>query len=353
MKISILDKNDFMNKNYKILITGTGGFIGFHLAENLLKLGFNVIGIDGLTDYYDINLKIERHNILSKYDYFSKHEFLLEDLTKPKNIFVKYEPNIVVHLAGQAGVRYSIENPRSYIDFNIVGTFNILEMCKVYQVKHLLFSSTSSVYGDNNLIPFKEIHKADEPLSFYGATKKSCEVMLHSYSHIYKIPVTIIRFFTVYGPWGRPDMALFKFTKKILNNEEIEIFNKGNMKRDFTYIDDLINGIISILNLIPNNENNNLKLKNDSLSKSAPYRIINIGNSNPTNLMKYISLIEEKLGIRAKKKFLDMQKGEVKDTWSDISLIKNLNGFEPKTNISQGIENFVEWYRHYYKIDLI
>ncbi len=342
-----------MNSNDKILITGTAGFIGFHLAKKLLDKKFQVIGIDGLTDYYDVNLKLDRHKILSKYKNFYKVEFLLEDSKKLKGIFEEYKPSTVIHLAGQAGVRFSMQDPKSYVNSNIVSSFNILEMCKIFKIKHLLFSSTSSVYGDSTLIPFREVYKTDEPLSFYAATKKSCEVMMHSYSYLYKIPITVIRFFTVYGPWGRPDMALFKFTKSILNNDEIEIYNNGDMRRDFTYIDDLTEGIISIFTLIPNNKDTSFELENDSLSKSAPYRIINIGNANPTNLMKYISLIEEKLGRKAKKRFLNMQKGDVKDTWSDISLIQSLNGFQPKIKISQGIENFVNWYRQYYKIDLL
>ena len=341
-----------MKNKEKILITGTAGFIGFHLAKYLLNKKFQIIGIDGMTNYYDVNLKIARHDILSKFSNFICEEFLLEDAKKLKKIFKKYQPTIVVHLAGQAGVRFSNENPGSYINSNIVATFNILDICKNFQIKHLLFSSTSSVYGDNIAMPFKETNKTDEPLSFYAATKKSCEVMMHSYSHIYKIPITVIRFFTVYGPWGRPDMALFKFTKNILEKKEIEIYNHGNMKRDFTYIDDLIYGINSILMLIPNITDSSIKIANDTLSKSAPYRIVNIGNAEPINLIDYINLIEKRLGIKAKKKFLDMQKGEVKDTWSDISLIKNLNGFRPRVNISKGIKKFVDWYTHYYKLDI-
>ena len=341
-----------MKNKEKILITGTAGFIGFHLAKYLLSKKFQIIGIDGMTNYYDVNLKIARHDILSKFSNFICEEFLLEDAKKLKKIFKKYQPTIVVHLAGQAGVRFSNENPGSYINSNIVATFNILDICKNFQIKHLLFSSTSSVYGDNIAMPFKETNKTDEPLSFYAATKKSCEVMMHSYSHIYKIPITVIRFFTVYGPWGRPDMALFKFTKNILEKKEIEIYNHGNMKRDFTYIDDLIYGINSILTLVPNITDSSIKIANDTLSKSAPYRIVNIGNAEPINLIDYINLIEKRLGIKAKKKFLDMQKGEVKDTWSDISLINNLNGFRPRVNISKGIKNFVDWYTHYYKLDI-
>ena len=341
-----------METKEKILITGTAGFVGFHLAENLLKKGFEVFGIDGITDYYDVNLKFDRHNILSNYKNFTKEEFLLEDSQKLNEVFVSFKPSIIIHFAGQPGVRYSHQNPMSYVNSNLIATFNILEMSKKYPIRHLLFSSTSSVYGDSDLIPFKEIDKTDEPLSFYAATKKSCEVMLHSYSHVYKIPVSVIRFFTVYGPWGRPDMALFKFTKKIINNEEIEIYNNGNMRRDFTYIDDLIDGINSIIEKIPNNDlDAKLNIENDSLSKSAPFRVLNIGNSNPTNLINYVDLIEEKLGLKAKRKFLDMQKGEVKDTWSDTNLIYNLNGFKPKVNLSRGIENFINWYKQYYKID--
>lgn len=332
-----------------ILITGSAGFIGFHLSKLFLKKGWNVIGLDGMIEYYDLKLKRDRHKILSKFDNFEKKEFLISDMNKLSKLFLKYNPLFVVHLAAQAGVRYSLEKPREFLDSNIISTFNILEMCKIYKVKHLLISSTSSVYGNNDRKPFKELDKTDNPLSFYAATKKSCEVLSHSYSHCFNIPITLFRFFTVYGPWGRPDMALFKFTEYILKNKEIEIFNYGNMERDFTYIDDLISGIYSLISKIPKFKSNP-SFKNDTLSKDAPHRIINIGNSSPTNLLNYIKIIEKTVGIKAKKNFVKHQIGDVKSTWSDISLIKSLSGYTPKTNLEDGIKKFVIWYRDYYKV---
>ncbi len=332
-----------------ILITGSAGFIGFHLSKLFLKKGWIVIGLDGMTKYYDLKLKKDRHKILSKFNNFKKKEFLISDINKLSGLFLKYSPSFVVHLAAQAGVRYSLEEPKEYLNSNIISTFNILEMCKIYKVKHLLISSTSSVYGNNDSKPFKELDKTDNPLSIYAATKKSCEVLSHSYSHCFKIPITLFRFFTVYGPWGRPDMALFKFTESILNNKKIEIFNHGNMERDFTYIDDLISGISSLISKTPKLRSN-LNFKNDSLSKDAPYRIVNIGNSSPTNLLNFIEMIEKTVGIKAKKKFVKHQIGDVKSTWSDISLIKSISGYKPKTNLEDGIKEFIIWYRYYYKV---
>ena len=338
-----------MKNNKKILITGTAGFIGFHVAKYFLNKEWNVIGLDGITDYYDINIKLDRHNILSEFKNFKKFEFLIEDFNKLKELLEYEKPDIIIHLAAQAGVRYSIKNPKAYLDSNIVGTFNILDIIKSLKVKHLLISSTSSVYGDNIAQPFQENEKTDYPLSFYAATKKSCEVLAHSYSYKYNLPITIFRFFTVYGPWGRPDMALFKFTKSILNNEKIDIYNHGKMSRDFTYIDDLVDGIYKISKKIPNIETK-IKNKNDSISKFAPYRIVNIGGSSPTELMYFVKLIEKSLGINAKKNFIDNQIGDVKSTWSDTSLIESLVRFKPKTSIEVGIKKFISWYKKYYEV---
>ncbi len=331
-----------------ILITGTAGFIGFHLANNLLNKGYRIIGYDGITDYYDVNLKKDRHKILKKNKNFVDIENMLENYEALMEICKKYRPTFIIHLAAQAGVRYSINNPRSYVNSNLIGTFNILELSKILNIKHLLLSSTSSVYGENKSMPFTETLKSDEQLSFYAATKKSNEVMAHSYSHIFGIPTTIFRFFTVYGPWGRPDMALFKFTKAILNKEPIKIFNNGNMKRDFTYVSDLVEGISLLVNKIPKYTNNKT-LKNDSISKVAPFRIVNIGNSHPVELIDFINELEKKLGIKAKRNFLGMQQGDIKETWADTSLINNLTGYKPKINITEGIGKFVEWYKSYYK----
>ena len=331
-----------------ILITGTAGFIGFHLANNLLNKGYRIIGYDGITDYYDVNLKKDRHKILKKNKNFVDIENMLENYEALMEICKKYRPTFIIHLAAQAGVRYSINNPRSYVNSNLIGTFNILELLKILNIKHLLLSSTSSVYGENKSMPFTETLKSDEQLSFYAATKKSNEVMAHSYSHIFGIPTTIFRFFTVYGPWGRPDMALFKFTKAILNKEPIKIFNNGNMKRDFTYVSDLVEGISLLVNKIPKYTNNKT-LKNDSISKVAPFRIVNIGNSHPVELIDFINELEKKLGIKAKRNFLGMQQGDIKETWADTSLINNLTGYKPKINITEGIGKFVEWYKSYYK----
>ena len=278
---------------------------------------------------------------------------MLEDLSKVINLFNKYKPNFVVHLAAQAGARYSIENPSSYIQSNIIGTFNLLEALKEFEVKHFLMASTSSVYGANEKLPFTENDKTDHPISIYAATKKSTETLSHSYSYTFNIPTTIFRFFTVYGPWGRPDMALFKFTKSILEKKEIQVFNNGNMHRDFTYIDDLVNSIKILINKIPktqNSEKNNSFLS-DSLSRVAPWRVINIGNSQPVNLIQFIEIIEKELGIKANKKLMGMQVGDVKRTESNISLLKSITKQYPKTNVKKGVKEFVSWYKQFYKLD--
>lgn len=335
-------------KNSKILITGSAGFIGFHLAKFFLSQNIEVFGVDGMTDYYDINLKAKRNKILKTYKNFTFFEFMIEDKDKFKKICLAHKPEVIIHLAAQAGVRYSLKNPEAYMCSNLNGFFNVLESAKIVKPKHLIIASTSSVYGSNKSIPFKELDMTDSSLSFYAATKKANEVMSHSYSYNYKIPTTVLRFFTVYGPWGRPDMALFKFTRSILSNEPIEIYNNGEMKRDFTYIDDLIKSIALLINKSPKITNEwNKKYNLDSLSKDAPWRVVNIGNSDPVNLMDYIETLERVLGRRAKKKFLEMQPGDVKITSSSTELLEQLIGFKPNTPILKGIEKFVEWYHNY------
>lgn len=332
----------------KFLITGTAGFIGFHLSKLLLGEGHKVHGYDGMTDYYDVNLKKERHNILFKNINFSASEGMLENYGKLEKISSEFQPDIIVHLAAQAGVRYSLENPRAYIDSNIVGTFNVMEIARKLKVQHLLLASTSSVYGANIKMPFTEIEKADTQLTIYAATKKANESMAHSYSYLWKLPITMFRFFTVYGPWGRPDMALFKFVSAILKNKPIDIYNQGDMYRDFTYIDDLVYGINLLTNTVPTTNANEQALKEDSLSNVAPFRVVNIGNSNKIKLLDFIDVIEDIIGKKAIRNYMPMQKGDVSATWADTSLLQNLTGYKPKTNFKDGIANFIKWYRNYY-----
>ena len=334
----------------KILISGTAGFIGFHLAKLLLKEGNRVHGYDGMTEYYDINLKKKRHSILFENSNFSSTEGMLEDFEKLDTISNEFQPEVIVHLAAQAGVRYSLENPRAYIDSNIVGTFNIMEIARKCKVKHLLMASTSSVYGANAKMPFTEFDKTDTQLTIYAATKKANENMAHSYSYLWKIPVTMFRFFTVYGPWGRPDMALFKFVDSIMNNKPIDIYNEGDMYRDFTYVDDLVHGIKLLINKIPEISNEKNITKMDSLSNVAPYRVVNIGNSDKIKLLDFIYAIEEILGKKAIRNYMPMQKGDVAATWADSSLLKNLTDYSPKTNFKDGISQFVQWYKEYYNV---
>tara|TARA_B100000212_G_C27353995_1_gene524958 strand:- start:290 stop:1300 length:1011 start_codon:yes stop_codon:yes gene_type:complete len=336
-----------MNEKKIILVTGSAGFIGFHLSELLLKSGNNVIGLDALTDYYDINLKIQRLKILQNYENFVDVRENLTNYQSLKIIFKKYKPNYVIHLAAQAGVRYSIDHPRSYLNSNIVGTFNILELIRIHKINHTLIASTSSVYGSNTEMPFLENQKTETQISFYAATKKSCEVISHSYSHIYNLPITNFRFFTVYGPWGRPDMALFKFVKAIKEDKPIDVFNNGEMQRDFTYISDLVRAIFLLLDCPP--QINKKVNEEDSLSPVAPWRVINIGNSDVQNLSDFIIEIEKYLGKKAIKNYLPMQKGDVKKTFADCSLLYDLTGFKPQTNIKEGIKNFCDWYESYYK----
>ena len=333
----------------KVLITGTAGFIGFHLAKLLLRDGFRVHGYDSINDYYDVNLKLARQNILLEDKNFSTTKGLLEDNDKLSEVADKFQPDVIIHLAAQAGVRYSLENPRAYINSNIIGTFNVMEIARKHKVKHLLMSSSSSVYGANTNMPFTENDKVDTQLTIYAATKKSNESMAHSYANLWKLPTTMFRFFTVYGPWGRPDMAYFKFASAILNNKPIDIYNNGEMYRDFTYVDDLVRGIRLLIDAIPPASSTKNKFsKIDSLSLVAPYRVVNIGNSNKVKLLDFINVIEEVLGKKAIRNYMPMQKGDVEATWADASLLQNLTGYSPKTNFKDGISQFIKWYLEYY-----
>ncbi len=337
-------------KNTKFLITGTAGFIGFHLAKALLEKKFIVLGIDGLTKYYDTNLKKNRHSILKKFVNFSAHEIKIEETMKLEKICLKFNPDFIIHLAAQAGVRYSFVNPKSFVRSNLDGFFNILELAKKINPIHFILASTSSVYGANNLTPFKETDKSDLQLSFYAATKKANEAMSHTYAYNHKIPTTVLRFFTVYGPWGRPDMALFKFTNSILSDNPIDIYNYGKMNRAFTFIDDLIESIILLLDKPPEEPQKRKKIyKSDSISEVAPWRIVNIGNSETIGVMKFIEILESILGKKSKKNFLKMQSGDIKDTISSSLLLEELIGKRNNTSLYQGIKKFVEWYKIYYE----
>ena len=312
-----------------------------------MKDGFRVHGYDSINDYYDVNLKLARQNILLKDKNFSTTKGFLEENDKLNEDADKFQPDVIIHLAAQAGVRYSLENPRVYINSNIIGTFNVLEIAKKHKVKHLLMSSSSSVYGANTNMPFTENDKVDTQLTIYAATKKSNESMAHSYANLWKIPITMFRFFTVYGPWGRPDMAYFKFVSSILNNKPIDIYNNGDMYRDFTYVDDLVNGIKLLIGCIPTN---NKISENDSLSSVAPFRLVNIGNSDKIKLIDFIEAIEESLNKKAIRNYMPMQKGDVAETWADTSLLKDLTGYISKTNFDDGITHFVKWYQEFYGV---
>tara|TARA_B100000787_G_scaffold166867_1_gene152721 strand:- start:93 stop:1094 length:1002 start_codon:yes stop_codon:yes gene_type:complete len=331
----------------KIFITGSSGFIGFHLCKKLLDKGHSVYGFDSMNSYYDVKLKKGRYKILNKYKKFSFTKGKVENQKILNKLILKFKPRVIIHLAAQAGVRYSIENPRVYLDSNIVGTFNVIEAAKKIKVKHLIIASSSSVYGANKNLPFKEIDKTETQLSIYAATKKSTESIAHSYSHIWKVPTTILRLFTVYGPWGRPDMALFKFTKGILNKKKIDIYNEGKMYRDFTYIDDIVDGVCLLINKAPN-LNKVKKLTNDSLSSVAPFRILNIGNTQKIYLLDFIDALEKEIGLKALRNYKPMQKGDVLMTLSDTSLLKKLTGYKPKINYKVGIKKFLDWYLKHY-----
>ncbi len=338
----------------KVLVTGAAGFIGFHLSKKLIQRGDSVIGLDNLNSYYDKSLKtsrIDQLQIISKNNHnkFCLEEEDLQDSSCVKKLFTKYKPDAVVNLAAQAGVRYSIENPMAYIESNLVGFGNILEGCRHNKVKHLIYASSSSVYGGNSKLPFSEKDSVNHPVSLYAASKKANELMAHTYSHLYDLPATGLRFFTVYGPWGRPDMALFLFTRAILDKKPIQIFNHGNMVRDFTYIDDIIESLLRVINK-PATADKAFSTENPNPSTSwAPHRVFNIGNSCPTPLMEYISAIEDALGIKAIKEFLPMQPGDVPATAADTSELESWIGFKPNTKVSEGVKNFVKWYLDYYK----
>jgi len=337
-----------MNKNKKILITGASGFIGFSLALNLLKKGYKILGYDSINDYYDVNLKLSRNRILNKFKNFSLIKGELEDQKKLNKNVLKFKPQIIIHLAAQAGVRYSLDVPRKYLSSNIIGTYNIIEIAHKIKVKHLLIASSSSVYGANKQSAFKETDKTDTQLSIYAATKKSTESIAHSYSSLWKIPITMLRFFTVYGPWGRPDMAYFKFTNAIIKNKKIDVYNKGEMYRDFTYIDDVTKSIELLINKIPS-QNKKKQYKNDSLSTVAPFRIINIGNQKKVYLKNFISALEKKLNKKANKNNMSMQKGDVKKTLSNTNLLYQIIKYKPKINYINGISAFVDWYKNYHR----
>lgn len=333
----------------RVLITGTAGFIGFHLAKLLLDEGFTVHGIDAITDYYDVNLKRRRHQMLLQKRGFTATECWLEEADRISEVARDFKSDVIVHLAAQAGVRYSLENPRAYLDSNIIGTFNVMEAARELGVEHLLMASTSSVYGANEDMPFSETEKTDTQLTFYAATKKANESMAHSYAHLWNLPTTMFRFFTVYGPWGRPDLALFKFVDAMLDGRPIDIYNHGEMYRDFTYVADLVRGIRLLIDAVPVRPESAEDIEAwDSLSPVAPYRIVNIGNSDKVRLLDFVEAIEEALGIEAKRNYMDMQMGDVPATWADARLLKNLTGYQPQTDVRDGIDQFVAWFRDYY-----
>ena len=334
----------------KVLLTGSAGFIGFHLAQVLLADGFRVHGFDGMTDYYDVTLKQRRHQILLQTPGFTMTEAMLEGDATLQATADDFRPDIIVHLAAQAGVRYSLEAPRSYVESNIVGTFNVMEAARRHEVRHLLMASTSSIYGASTDMPFAETQKTDAPLTIYAATKKANEAMGHSYAHLHDLPTTMFRFFTVYGPWGRPDLAFFKFTKAILEGRSIDVYNHGQMYRDFTYVGDLVRGIRLLIDAVPVRPADGVVPEGDSLSPIAPYRIVNIGNSEKIRLLDFIEAIENALGMKAERNYLGMQTGDVPATWADATLLQSLTGYRPQTDIREGMRQFVAWYRDYYRV---
>jgi UDP-glucuronate 4-epimerase len=349
----------------KILVTGTAGFIGFHLAKKLLERGDEVIGLDNINDYYEPSLKYNRlvdtgidkkeirYNHLIKSSAYPNYQFVKLELQDKENLFRLFEAqqfDRVCHLAAQAGVRYSITHPYAYLDSNMVGFMNIIEACRHNHIEHLVYASSSSVYGMNESMPFSTHDNVDHPISLYAASKKSNELMAHTYSHLYELPTTGLRFFTVYGPWGRPDMALFLFTRAILNDQQIDVYNNGNMQRDFTYIDDIIEGVVRVMDLPPKGNPEWSGKDPDPASSPAPYKIYNIGNNSPVHLMDFIKAIEEETGREAKKNFMPMQPGDVQKTWANVNDLIEDFGYKPQTDIRTGVKNFVEWYRAYYNI---
>jgi len=329
------------------LVTGSAGFIGYFLSTRLMELGWRVVGLDAFSDYYDVRLKERRQGMLSQSGQFVPVRARLEEPGRLMALFEDYRPELVIHLAAQAGVRYSIDNPRSYVESNLVGTFELLEAARAFPPEHMLLASTSSAYGANTEMPYREVQKADHQMSFYAATKKATENMAHSYAHLYGLPTTMFRFFTVYGPWGRPDMAHFKFTRAILNGEPIDVYNHGKMSRDFTYIDDLVDGICALIAAVPGDAPVS---ERDSLSPVAPFRVVNIGASTPTPLMEFIEAVEAACGREAEKVMHPMQPGDVPATWADTGLIEDLTGFRAQVPVREGVQRFVDWYRDYYGV---
>ncbi len=334
----------------RVLVTGSAGFIGFHMARRLLDEGHDVVGIDGFTAYYDRNLKLRRHEILQEQPGFCGHEAMLEDFAALQKIYGGGF-DVIYHFAAQAGVRYSLDNPRAYVDANLNGTFNLLELMRHAPPSHALMASTSSVYGANAKIPFHETDRADHPLTLYAATKKANEEMAHSYSHLFKVPVTMMRFFTVYGPWGRPDMALFKFCSALFDGRPIDIYNHGKMTRDFTYIDDLVEAMFRLAGHPPERvEGRAPPPAGDSLSPVAAWRVVNIGNESPVGLMDFVAAIEAATGLKAERNFMEMQQGDVPATFADTALLSRLTGFRPMTPLTEGVRRFVAWYRDYFGV---
>lgn len=334
----------------KILLTGAAGFIGMHTSLRLLARGDEVVGVDNLNDYYDVSLKKARLARLTSKSNFKFYRIDIENRDVLAALFIEEKPQRVIHLAAQAGVRYSITNPHAYIDSNLQGFINVLEGCRYNGVEHLVYASSSSVYGANATLPFSEHHNIDHPLSLYAATKKANELMAHTYSHLFELPTTGLRFFTVYGPWGRPDMALFLFTKAILNGQSIDVFNHGQMVRDFTFIDDIVEGVIRVLDKPAKSNTQFNPVNPDPATSNAPYRVFNIGNSHPTPLIDYILALESAIGCEAKKVYLPMQLGDVPATNADTSMLNAWVGFKPNTPVRKGVQDFVDWYRDFYKL---
>jgi UDP-glucuronate 4-epimerase len=330
------------------LVTGAAGFIGFHCCQQLLERGYRVVGLDAMTDYYGTSLKQARLDSLPDTDHFRFVQGYLQEPDLLVNLFAEEKFDVVIHLAAQAGVRYSMENPRAFLDSNITGTFELLEAARLHPPTHMLLASSSSAYGANTHMPYAETARADHQMSFYAATKKATEAMAHSYSHLHNLPITMFRFFTVYGPWGRPDMAPHKFTKAILAGDPIDVYNNGDMQRDFTYIDDLVSALLLLTDTVPERPADGIVPDGDSLSPVAPWRLVNIGNSAPIPLMEFIAAIEAATGMPAKCNMMPMQPGDVPATWADATLLNKLTGYAPKTTVSEGISRFVAWYRSYY-----